>query len=227
MWFSESEANICDVFDKAHAAASCVMFFWWVGLHCKSPWRRQWQFWRCRWLCPQPDLDGKWMAWIWRSMSSSSMQQTGLTKSIWPFILDIRSADLCSSSWQTLASVDLKAAFNKLLVSTDVNLAFLAKNMHGYSGANLTEICQRATKLAIWESINSDIWKQQERKAKEEAADDDTNMEEDIKRNFLFLRFVNNPWTRYCGNWLIVLWTESGLCGEPWWISKHNQMVLW
>ena len=116
-----------------------------------------------------------------------------------------RSADLCFSSWQTLASIDLKAAFNKLPVSTNVNLVFLAKNMHGYSGANLTEICQRVTKLAIWKSINSDIWKQQERKAKEEAADDDTNMEENIKRNFLFLQFVNNSWTWYCGDWLIVL----------------------
>ncbi|KAJ7896547.1 P-loop containing nucleoside triphosphate hydrolase protein [Mycena leptocephala] len=27
MWFGESEANVCDVFDKARAAAPCVMFF--------------------------------------------------------------------------------------------------------------------------------------------------------------------------------------------------------
>jgi SpoVK/Ycf46/Vps4 family AAA+-type ATPase len=27
MWFSESEANVCDIFDKAHAATPCVMFF--------------------------------------------------------------------------------------------------------------------------------------------------------------------------------------------------------
>jgi SpoVK/Ycf46/Vps4 family AAA+-type ATPase len=27
MWFSESEANVRDVFDKACAAAPCVMFF--------------------------------------------------------------------------------------------------------------------------------------------------------------------------------------------------------
>ena len=42
-----------------------------------------------------------------------------------------------------------KAALNKLPVSIDVNLTFLAKNTHGYSGADLTEICQRAAKLAI------------------------------------------------------------------------------
>ena len=27
MWFGESEANVRNVFDKAHAAAPCVMFF--------------------------------------------------------------------------------------------------------------------------------------------------------------------------------------------------------
>ena len=27
MWFGESEANVCDVFDKARAAAPCVLFF--------------------------------------------------------------------------------------------------------------------------------------------------------------------------------------------------------
>jgi transitional endoplasmic reticulum ATPase len=27
MWFGESEANVRDVFDEAHAAAPCVMFF--------------------------------------------------------------------------------------------------------------------------------------------------------------------------------------------------------
>jgi len=44
----------------------------------------------------------------------------------------------------------------------------------------LTEICQRAAKLAIRESINSDIRRQREKRAKEEAAGDDTKKEEDI-----------------------------------------------
>jgi len=33
----------------------------------------------------------------------------------------------------------LKAALNKLPVAPEVNLEFLAKNTHGYSGADLTE----------------------------------------------------------------------------------------
>jgi len=51
----------------------------------------------------------------------------------------------------------LKAALNKSPVAPEVNLEFLAKNTHGYSGADLTEICQRVAKLAIRESIDSDI----------------------------------------------------------------------
>jgi transitional endoplasmic reticulum ATPase len=62
-------------------------------------------------------------------------------------------------------------------------LAFLAKNTHGFSGANITEICQQAAKLAIRESIDSDHWKAREKREKEEAAGDDTKMEEDVEED--------------------------------------------
>ena len=57
-------------------------------------------------------------------------------------------------------------------------MEFLAENTHGYLGAELTEICQRAAKLAIRASIDSDIRRQREKRAKEEAAGDDTKMED-------------------------------------------------
>ena len=62
-------------------------------------------------------------------------------------------------------------------------MAFLAKNTHGFSGADITEICQRAAKLAIRESIDSDIRKAREKREKEEAAGDDTKMEEDVEED--------------------------------------------
>ncbi|KAF8909273.1 P-loop containing nucleoside triphosphate hydrolase protein [Gymnopilus junonius] len=43
----------------------------------------------------------------------------------------------------------LNAALKKSPVAPDVDLTFLAKMTHGFSGADLTEICQRAAKLAI------------------------------------------------------------------------------
>ncbi len=52
-----------------------------------------------------------------------------------------------------------------------MDLRFLAKNTRGFSGADLTEICQRAAKLAIRESIDADI------KRAREAKDGEENME--------------------------------------------------
>ncbi|RDB26810.1 Transitional endoplasmic reticulum ATPase 2 [Hypsizygus marmoreus] len=72
----------------------------------------------------------------------------------------------------------LKAALKKSPIALEVNLDFLAKNTHGFSGADLTEICQRAAKLAIRESIDSDIKLAREKRAGE--GGDDTKMEEDI-----------------------------------------------
>ncbi|RDX39863.1 AAA ATPase, partial [Lentinus brumalis] len=57
----------------------------------------------------------------------------------------------------------LKAALRKSPVAPDVDLSFLAKHTHGFSGADLTEICQRAAKLAIRESIEADIRKAREK----------------------------------------------------------------
>ncbi|CAG8766745.1 14368_t:CDS:2, partial [Acaulospora colombiana] len=62
-------------------------------------------------------------------------------------------------------------------VAPDVDLNFLAKSTEGFSGADLTEICQRAAKLAIRASIDSDIRKLREKKAREDAGE--TGMEED------------------------------------------------
>ncbi|RDB26770.1 Cell division cycle protein 48 [Hypsizygus marmoreus] len=59
----------------------------------------------------------------------------------------------------------LKAALKKSPIALEVNLDFLAKNTHGFSGADLTEICQRAAKLAIRESIDSDIKLAREKRA--------------------------------------------------------------
>jgi len=73
----------------------------------------------------------------------------------------------------------LRATLRKSPVSPGVDLTYLAKSTHGFSGADLTEICQRAAKLAIRESIDADIRKTRERREKEEATGD--KMEEDVE----------------------------------------------
>jgi transitional endoplasmic reticulum ATPase len=83
-----------------------------------------------------------------------------------------------------LANVDepsriaiLKAALRKTPLAPDVDLTFLAKSTHGFSGADLTEICQRCCKLAIRESIEKEI--QRERQRKEAESRGETVMEDD------------------------------------------------
>ena len=68
----------------------------------------------------------------------------------------------------------LKSTLRKSPVSANVDLAYMAKATHGFSGADLTEICQRACKLAIRENIEQDI--QRERANKESG---DVPMEQD------------------------------------------------
>ena len=48
-----------------------------------------------------------------------------------------------------------------------MDVDFLAKVTQGFSGADLTEICQRACKLAIRQAIEADIRREREREAGE------------------------------------------------------------
>jgi len=70
----------------------------------------------------------------------------------------------------------LKAQLRKTPVAPDVDLKFIASRTHGFSGADLGFITQRAVKLAIKQSISIDIERTKER----EAAGEDVKMEEDI-----------------------------------------------
>merc|ERR1712150_395703 len=69
----------------------------------------------------------------------------------------------------------------------EVDLTFLAKMTKGFSGADLTEICQRACKLAIRESIDAEIRKEKERQKKGAAMDvddDEDPVPEITKKHF-------------------------------------------
>lgn len=66
----------------------------------------------------------------------------------------------------------LKSALRKSPLAEDIDLGFLAKSTHGYSGADLTEICQRAAKIAIRKSIDEDLKYERERLEREENGQD-------------------------------------------------------
>ena len=71
----------------------------------------------------------------------------------------------------------LKAQLRKTPVASDVDIDFIASRTHGFSGADLGFVTQRAVKLAIKESIALDIQRTKER----EAAGEDVKMEEDVE----------------------------------------------
>lgn len=69
----------------------------------------------------------------------------------------------------------LKAQLRKTPVADDVDINYIASRTHGFSGADLGFVTQRAVKLAIKQSISIDIERTKER----EAAGEDVKMEEE------------------------------------------------
>jgi len=73
----------------------------------------------------------------------------------------------------------LKAQLRKTPVADDVDINFIASKTHGFSGADLGFVTQRAVKLAIKESITIDIERQKEREAAGDGAMDTDEVGED------------------------------------------------
>lgn len=71
----------------------------------------------------------------------------------------------------------LKAQLRKTPLADDIDLGYIASKTHGFSGADLGFITQRAVKIAIKESISIDI----ERTKAREAAGDEMDTDEDAE----------------------------------------------
>ena len=179
MWFGESEANVRDVFDKARQAAPCVLFFDELDSIAKSR--------------GGSGGDGGGASDRVINQVLTEMDGMGAKKNVFiigatnrPDIID--SAVLRPGRLDQLIYIPLpdeksrinilKAALRKSPIAPDVDVGFLAKTTHGFSGADLTEICQRACKLAIRESIEKDITRERER-AKNPSADTDMETDDD------------------------------------------------
>lgn len=173
MWFGESEANVRDVFDKARAAAPCVMFFDELDSIAKA----------------RGGSSGDAGGAGDRVLNQILTEMDGMNAKKNVFIIgatnrpdQIDPALLRPGRLDQLIYIPLPdepsrlsiltAALRKSPVSKGVDLSYLAKSTHGFSGADLTEICQRAAKLAIRESIDADIRRARERK-------EDGKMDED------------------------------------------------
>jgi len=173
MWFGESEANVREVFEKARAAAPCVLFFDELDSIAKSR--------------GGSGGDGGGASDRVINQVLTEMDGMGAKKNVFiigatnrPDIID--PAVLRPGRLDQLIYIPLpdeksrlnifKSALRKSPISKDVDLDFLAKTTHGFSGADLQEICQRACKLAIRESIEKDIRREREMREKGTPIDD-------------------------------------------------------
>eukprot|EP00621_Florenciella_sp_RCC1693_P006841 CAMPEP_0182532736 /NCGR_PEP_ID=MMETSP1323-20130603/12259_1 /TAXON_ID=236787 /ORGANISM="Florenciella parvula, Strain RCC1693" /LENGTH=255 /DNA_ID=CAMNT_0024742525 /DNA_START=1 /DNA_END=768 /DNA_ORIENTATION=- len=157
MWFGESEANVRDLFDKARSAAPCILFFDEIDSIAKQ---------RGSGSGGASEAGDRVINQILTEIdgvgSKKSVFVIGATNR--PDILD--SAVTRPGRLDQLIYIPLpdlksrmsifKACLRKSPLSKDVDLEAMAKATHGFSGADITEICQRAAKNAIGESISQD-----------------------------------------------------------------------
>lgn len=166
MWFGESEANVRDVFDKARAAAPCVLFFDELDSIAKA---------RGSGLSDAGGAADRVINQILTEMDGMNQKKNvfiiGATNR--PDIID--SAILRPGRLDQLIYIPLpdeasriqifKANLRKSPIAREVDLGYLAKMTNGFSGADITEICQRACKLAIREAIEAEMRRERERAA--------------------------------------------------------------
>merc|ERR1719409_256469 len=166
MWFGESESNVRELFDKARGAAPCVLFFDELDSIARSR------------GSSGGDAGGAGDRVI--NQILTEMDGMGAKKSVFiigatnrPDIIDpavLRPGRLDQLIYIPLPDEGsrvniLKSVTRKSPVAEDVDLTYLARTLHGFSGADLTEICQRAAKMAIRESIEKEIEAEKERAA--------------------------------------------------------------
>jgi transitional endoplasmic reticulum ATPase len=176
MWFGESEANVREIFDKARQAAPCVLFFDELDSIAKA----------------RGGSVGDAGGAADRVINQLLTEMDGMTSKKNVFIIGATNRpDIIDGAILRPGRLDqliyiplpdeksriqiLKANLRKSPVAQDVDLNYLAKVTNGFSGADLTEICQRACKLAIRESIEADV-----RRTQDQQASGATPMDDDV-----------------------------------------------
>ncbi|KAF7041332.1 hypothetical protein CFC21_051145 [Triticum aestivum] len=174
MWFGESEANVREIFDKARGSAPCVLFF--DELDSIATQRGS----------SSGDAGGaadRVLNQLLTEMDGMNAKKTvfiiGATNR--PDIIDpalLRPGRLDQLIYIPLPDVEsrhqiFKACLRKSPLAKDIDLSALAKYTQGFSGADITEICQRACKYAIRENIEKDIERDRRRKDNPEAMEED------------------------------------------------------
>jgi transitional endoplasmic reticulum ATPase len=156
-WFGESEANVRELFDKARAASPCILMFDEIDSIAKT---------RGSGHGGASEAGDRVINQILTEIDGVGARKNvfviGATNR--PDVLDpavIRPGRLDQLIYIPLPDLKsrvsiFKAALRKAPVAKDVDLEVLARSTNGFSGADITEICQRASKVAIREQINKE-----------------------------------------------------------------------
>jgi len=164
MWVGESEANLREIFDKARAASPCVLFFDEIDSIAKA-------------RDGGRDRTGGGVTQILNQMLIE-MDGMNVKKNVFvigatnrPDILEpalLRPGRLDQLIYIPLPDQEsrlsiLKANLKKTPLHASVDLVEIAKKTEGFSGADLTEICQKACKLAVKERVEDEIRRKKEK----------------------------------------------------------------
>merc|ERR1711937_131668 len=170
MWFGESEANVREVFDKARSSAPCVLFFDELDSIAKT---------RGSGSSGSSEAGDRVINQILTEIDGVGARKNvfviGATNR--PDILDpavIRPGRLDQLIYIPLPDFKsrlaiFKASLRKAPLDPEVDMEVLARSTHGFSGADISEVCTTASKLAIREAILS----AEERKKEAEDVDYD------------------------------------------------------
>ena len=173
MWFGESEANVREIFDKARQSAPCVLFFDELDSIANQRGSSSGDAGGAadrvlnQLLTEMDGMGSKKTVFIIGAtnrpdiIDSALMRPGRLDQLIYIPLLTRNPGSL--SSRQTFAS----------LLAPDVDVDTLARFTNGFSGADITEICQRACKFAIRESIERDIERERAAAANPDSMDND------------------------------------------------------
>lgn len=185
-WFGESEANVRELFDKARAASPCILMFDEMDSIAK--------------IRGSGGAGGSEAGDRVINQILTEIDGVGARKNVFvigatnrPDILDpavIRPGRLDQLIYIPLPDLKSRlsifhAALRKAPMDPSIDLEVLARSTHGFSGADITEVCQTATKLAVREAILAEEERLQKLSEEDGEAEDDASSSITTTQEFL------------------------------------------
>jgi len=172
MWFGESEANVRDVFDKARSAAPCVLFFDELDSIARA----------------RGGTSGDAGGAGDRVMNQMLTEMDGINAAKQLFIVGATNRpDILDPAIKRPGRLDqvifvdlpdfaarisiFQANLRKSPLDPDVDLAFMAQQTSGYSGADIHGICKMSAKVAIRMQIQATVSRIKAKQAAREEAE--------------------------------------------------------